>query len=592
MTAAKKVNRKQRGAIDELPSGALRVRVYAGTDPITGKRHDLIDVIPPGPKATDLAEEALTRFLNQIDEKRNPRTNATVNQLLDRYLETLDVDRTTRNGYVRYLDKHVRPFVGDLKVGALDAEGLDSLYAELRRCRLHCPGRGRKLIDCRTPRAHACDDRCRPHVCKPLSASTVRQIHFVLSGAFRKAVRWRWVSTNPVSQAEPPPAPKPDPQPPTAEEAARLIQEAWRDPDWGTLVWLTMTTGARRGELCALRWSRVDLATGTVIFRRGIGQDGTELWEKDTKTHQQRRVTIDPETVAVLTEHWDRSRSRAAALDIPLDRTAFVFSSSPDGSTPLVPGSVTQRYSRLATRLDIDTHLHALRHYSATELIAAGVDVRTVAGRLGHGGGGSTTLRVYAAWLAESDQRAAAGLLSRMPARPETEPQRSERAKSDPRTPAELLAVELRDQILSDRYPVGSHLPPVKELAAAHGIAGSTVHRSVSLLKDWGLVEARRGSRVTVVARPVVTGPEPSKAEAESGELSAAPAVKLFRFEVRHAGQLLRRVSAAVDPTDAGSLRSVLAGVIARAGKDASAVAEYEMDVFDGDTLLTTFVAV
>ena len=59
--------------------------------------------------------------------------------------------------------------------------------------------------------------------------------------------------------------------------------------------------------------------------------------------------------------------------------------------------------------------MHALRHYSATELIAAGVDVRTVAGRLGHGGGGATTLRVYAAWLSESDQRAAAALSRRLP---------------------------------------------------------------------------------------------------------------------------------------------------------------------------------
>jgi len=44
---------------------------------------------------------------------------------------------------------------------------------------------------------------------------------------------------------------------------------------------------------------------------------------------------------------------------------------------------VTQRYSKMADRLGIDTHLHNLRHYSATELIAGGVDVRTVAGRLG-----------------------------------------------------------------------------------------------------------------------------------------------------------------------------------------------------------------
>jgi integrase len=68
----------------------------------------------------------------------------------------------------------------------------------------------------------------------------------------------------------------------------------------------------------------------------------------------------------------------------------------------------------LVRRLGLTGHLHQLRHYSATELINAGVDVRTVAGRLGHGGGGATTLRVYAAWVAESDQRAATALGSRL----------------------------------------------------------------------------------------------------------------------------------------------------------------------------------
>jgi len=63
-------------------------------------------------------------------------------------------------------------------------------------------------------------------------------------------------------------------------------------------------------------------------------------------------------------------------------------------------------------------HLHQLRHYSATELISAGVDVRTVAGRLGHVGGGTTTLRVDSAWVAEANQRAAHSLGARMPGLP------------------------------------------------------------------------------------------------------------------------------------------------------------------------------
>lgn len=68
----------------------------------------------------------------------------------------------------------------------------------------------------------------------------------------------------------------------------------------------------------------------------------------------------------------------------------------------------------MCARLGWDMHLHQLRHYSATELIAAGVDVRTVAGRLGHGGGGTTTLKVYSAWRSEADQRAASSLGTRM----------------------------------------------------------------------------------------------------------------------------------------------------------------------------------
>jgi integrase len=52
----------------------------------------------------------------------------------------------------------------------------------------------------------------------------------------------------------------------------------------------------------------------------------------------------------------------------------------------------------MCARLGWNMNLHQLRHYSATELIAAGVDVRTVADHLGHGGGGSTTLRTYTAW--------------------------------------------------------------------------------------------------------------------------------------------------------------------------------------------------
>jgi len=170
-----------------------------------------------------------------------------------------------------------------------------------------------------------------------------------------------------------------------------------------------------------------------VTFAYSIGQIAGAMWEKGTKSHQTRRVTLDSETVEILREHRLRCDDRAASLGFVMRADGFVFSLTPDCAKQIRPDTITQRYGRLAKRLGIETTLHALRHYSATELIAAGVDPRTVAGRLGHAGGGATTLRVYSAWVAEADQRAAAALAARvtsMRRRPSPDP-------NGPQPPAE-----------------------------------------------------------------------------------------------------------------------------------------------------------
>jgi integrase len=184
------------------------------------------------------------------------------------------------------------------------------------------------------------------------------------------------------------------------------------------LISLTMVAGNRRGELCGIRWRHLDLSKGVLHVERAIGQHGALTWEKDTKNEADRRIVLDRETVLQLTEHRERCALRARALGVELAQEAFVFSRDPDGATHLKPDSVTQRYGRLASRLRIRTSIHKLRAYNATELIAAGVDIRTVAGRLGHGSGAATTLRSYTAWVSEADQRAAGELAARMPARP------------------------------------------------------------------------------------------------------------------------------------------------------------------------------
>ncbi len=272
-------------------------------------------MIPAGPNAWDQADEARRRFLAEIKQRRNPRTSATIDQLLDRYLDQHQGGKSTVTGYRGYVDKHVRPLSARPRSARSTLTSSTRSTLELRRCRDHC--KDRRQVHHRTPRPHECDERCQSHSCRPLGNATIRKIHYILSGAYKRAVRWRWVATSPMDQAEPPPVPSPDPQPPTPDEAARLIIEAFRlDLDWGMLVWLTMVTGARRGELCGLRWRHIDLERSVVTVRRAIAQDGTATEEKDTKTHQRRHVTIDPGTVVALAEHRQRCEDRCAALGV------------------------------------------------------------------------------------------------------------------------------------------------------------------------------------------------------------------------------------------------------------------------------------
>lgn len=595
--AARRARKKiQRGTVDRLESGAVRVRVDAGIDPITKRRHRRMEIIPADtPDQEAVVEKTRVRLINEINERRHPKTRATVNQLLDRYIRDFDGARVTRDGYESLRRNHIAPFIGHLPVGEVDADVLDSLYVEFRRCNQHC---SRSFTEHRTDRSHDCDDRCKPHVCAPLGVSRIRQVHWMLSGAFKSAKRWGWISENPIADAVPPAAPPPKPQPPTAEDAARVVNDAaTRDLDWASLVWLTMTTGIRRHELCALRWTDVvrDGDYTILWIRRGVSKDddGT-LAERDTKTHQQRRVTLDPETADVLREHRERCESALDNAGGALDADAFLFSPAVDYRRFYAPDSITQRYDRRVSRLGISTTFHKLRHYSATELIKAGVDINTVAGRLGHAGGGTTTLKVYTAFVSEADQQAAGKLATRMPERSWQDlSDPVERAKSHPQQPYEVVAAALRRQIIDGQLEAGKALPSLKCLASEHRVSDSTAHRAVELLRTWGLAAGGgRGHRTTVV--PPADGEAGTSTEPPPGDSGHVPAAQRpVRLRLLRLREEVRSFTSKVDPDDADQLQRLLVAAARRYEGATPQIDDYELEVRDhqSNELLTTVVA-
>jgi integrase len=222
--------------------------------------------------------------------------------------------------YELLIEKFIRPTLGDLtlpKLARLGPQVFERLYADLSRCRRRC--NRRPFIEhhprCRkvAGTGDACNAGCKPHECTPLAPSSIRQVHAVLSGALSAAVRWGWIGVNPVEAAIKPRTPAPRPNPPSSEQAAAITAAAWeQDEDWGTFVWLTFVTGARRGELVGLRWRDFDPAAGILTIERSVVRGNGELVVKDTKTHQMRRISLDDTTVDILKEHKARYDDRCA----------------------------------------------------------------------------------------------------------------------------------------------------------------------------------------------------------------------------------------------------------------------------------------
>ncbi len=202
--------------------------------------------------------------------------------------------------------------------------------------------------------------------------------------------------------------PQPEITPPQPDDLARLQQLIdSTDPELGVFVRVAAMTGARRSEVLALRWRDVDLERHVLTISRGIvmGLDG--LVEKDTKTHQARRIAIEPTTTAALDQHRRAMADRAEMCGVTLPDAALVFTDDADGATPWYPDSVSRRFRVACDAAGLErVRLHDLRHFVATRLLSAGVDVRTVAGRLGHRNA-ATTLNVYSHFVPEADKEAA-----------------------------------------------------------------------------------------------------------------------------------------------------------------------------------------
>jgi integrase len=194
----------------------------------------------------------------------------------------------------------------------------------------------------------------------------------------------------------------------SADDVRRLYEAASEaQPALALAIYLAAATGLRRGELCALRWS--DVEENGVLHVHAVakhGLEGRRIEIRDMKTHQDRKVALDDTALAMLSAYRVGLVQAAANVDLALPFDGFILSLDPTGIEPMKPDSLGQAFRRVAHRLGVAVRFHDLRHFTATQLIGAGVDVRTVAARLAHLDP-ALTLRVHASFMEEQDRTAA-----------------------------------------------------------------------------------------------------------------------------------------------------------------------------------------
>jgi integrase len=386
-----------RGTKREVRRGVWRLRVVGSYDPKTGVARQKSRTVQ-GTKKT--ADEALSAFLTEVRTGTAIASTDTLNAFLDRWLEHVEADlspTTIRN----YRDKlqRVRRDLGEIKLADLTAQKLDQAYARWRH--------------------------------EDISAQTIRHIHRVLSTALHQAEKWDLVLRPATDRATPPKQADQPVRAPTPEVVLGLIDEAKRRdlPVLAAAIFLSATTGLRRGELCGLRWNDLDLDAGTLTVARSVKHDDGPGWiVGDTKTHKVRRIAIDAATLDVLSEHRSLMDVAARQAGVAIKKGGYVFTLDPTGATLWRPDSYTQAFNRIRRQTcpdcrakrrgtacescggqrlirRFDVTLQELRHFTVTQALAAGIDIVTTSGRMGHGA--DVGLRKYAAFVPVRDKEAA-----------------------------------------------------------------------------------------------------------------------------------------------------------------------------------------
>lgn len=354
---AKKKRANGEGSIRQRYEGKWEGRYTAGYDILTGKRIQKSVFAKTKKECAAKLAKAILENNGPYYRKGLPYEDQPLSNWIRLWFESYtkpNIRPSTAAGYTNMIENHIIPALGHIPLSKLSSIQVQRFYNSLRE-------NGRL-------------DSNGDHKNEPLSASSVKHIHNVLTGALKQAVKERIISYNPCDNCKVPKPEKKEMKVLPQDKIGAYLDAAKRFGVY-EMFYLELTSGLRRGELLALLWDDLDVETRMLTVNKQISRQNGELVISVPKTENSiRTIALPEQTVNLLiAEHGKHPES-------PL------MFCSPKNNSYWSPDSVVRLHKQMLSASGIDTgvRFHDLRHTFSTLAIQSGVDVKTVAGMLGH----------------------------------------------------------------------------------------------------------------------------------------------------------------------------------------------------------------
>lgn len=304
----------------------------------------------------------------------------TFSQWLDYWYKDIilpQIEETTAYGYRGMIENYLKPQLGEIRLQKLTARDIQQYYTWLM---------GEK----------------------ELSPNTVIKHHNLLTNTLNAAERQEYITKNPMRAVSPPKKRQREAKFYTPEQLGILLDKAV-----GTRlelpVFICAYLGLRRGELCGLRWSDVDLEHQTITIENTRTQAGKKEIEKGTKTASSTRTLYLPDTLCdMLKAAKENQQACRAEYKNAYDDNDYVVVME-DGR-PFRPNYLSELFGKFLADNDLPKIvLHELRHTFASLSNQAGIPAYNIGKALGHSTP-ATTQKIYTHLLDQTHTQAVEGV--------------------------------------------------------------------------------------------------------------------------------------------------------------------------------------